>query len=68
MTDPAFSPTERSTIHRLPSRGSYDRKEIYDILDQGILAHVGFIPWSSPWATPGAGTRYCYTARRKAAF
>ena len=41
MTDAAFSPTERSTIRRLPSRGSYDCNEIYDILDQGILAHVG---------------------------
>lgn len=52
MTDQAFSPTERSTIQRLPSRGSYDRKEIYDILDQGILAHVGFTTARGPVVIP----------------
>ncbi len=52
MTDAASAPTERSTIHRLPSRGSYDRQKIYDILDQGILAHVGFTTAHGPVVIP----------------
>lgn len=45
MSTTEFEPTERSTIRRLPGRGSYDKSVIYEVLDQGILAHVG-------WATP----------------
>ncbi len=47
-----FEPTQRSTIHRLPSRGSYDKAKVYEVLDQGILAHVGFVMEDSPVVIP----------------
>jgi nitroimidazol reductase NimA-like FMN-containing flavoprotein (pyridoxamine 5'-phosphate oxidase superfamily) len=52
MSTIKFEPTERSTIHRLPSRGSYDKKEVYEVLDQGILAHVGFTTANGPVVIP----------------
>lgn len=36
-------PTERTTLHRLPKRGSHDLSTIYQILDEAMLCHVGFI-------------------------
>lgn len=47
-----FESTQRSTIHRLPSRGSYDKAKVYEILDQGILAHVGFTTKDGPVVIP----------------
>lgn len=52
MSESEFQPTERSTIHRLPSRGSYDRTKVYEVLDQGILAHVGFSTQNGPVVIP----------------
>ncbi|MGI8654268.1 MAG: pyridoxamine 5'-phosphate oxidase family protein [Pyrinomonadaceae bacterium] len=34
--------TDKTKLHRLPKRGSYDVEIIYGILDEGIIAHVGF--------------------------
>jgi len=34
--------TPRTTLKRLPQRGSYDRKLINQILDEGLICHVGF--------------------------
>ena len=34
--------TDRTTISRHPERGSYDRDAAYAILDEGLVAHVGF--------------------------
>jgi hypothetical protein len=31
-----FAPTERTTLKRLPQRGSYDRELVYKILDEGF--------------------------------
>ena len=33
---------ERTRLHRLPERGSYDLETVHSILDAGFLAHVGF--------------------------
>jgi nitroimidazol reductase NimA-like FMN-containing flavoprotein (pyridoxamine 5'-phosphate oxidase superfamily) len=35
--------TERTTLKRLPKRGSYDRAAMYRILDEALVCHVGFI-------------------------
>ena len=32
-----FEPTERTRLRRLAARGSYDRKTIYRILDEGLV-------------------------------
>jgi len=52
MSESAFVPSERSQVHRLPSRGSYDKPTVFDILDRGILAHVGFTSEHGPVVIP----------------
>ena len=37
----ALSPTERTRIRRLPERAVSHRQDLYDVLDAGLLAHVG---------------------------
>jgi nitroimidazol reductase NimA-like FMN-containing flavoprotein (pyridoxamine 5'-phosphate oxidase superfamily) len=34
--------TDKTKLHRLPKRASYDVETIYEILDEGFVAHVGF--------------------------
>jgi len=38
----SFPLTPRNQVHRLPKRASYDRDQIYGILDQTFLCHAGF--------------------------
>jgi hypothetical protein len=45
-------PTPRTTIHRKPARGSYDRAVIHAILDAGLVAHVGFAVDGQPYVIP----------------
>jgi uncharacterized protein len=44
--------TERTTVHRLPARAAYDRSLIHDILDEGLICHVGFIDDGRPFVIP----------------
>ena len=44
--------TPRSRVRRLPQRGSYDRAVIDQVLDEGIVAHVGFVHEGSPFVIP----------------
>ncbi|HSR45299.1 MAG TPA: pyridoxamine 5'-phosphate oxidase family protein [Acidimicrobiia bacterium] len=37
------APSDRSRIRRLPDRGSYDQETIYEILDEALICHVGFV-------------------------
>jgi nitroimidazol reductase NimA-like FMN-containing flavoprotein (pyridoxamine 5'-phosphate oxidase superfamily) len=47
-----FPKTERTTLKRLPKRGVYDRKLVYEILDEGLICHVGFAVDSRPFVIP----------------
>jgi nitroimidazol reductase NimA-like FMN-containing flavoprotein (pyridoxamine 5'-phosphate oxidase superfamily) len=47
-----FVPTERTTLKRLPKRAEYDRKAVYDILDEGFICHVGFVVDGQPFVIP----------------
>lgn len=47
-----FEPTERTTLKRLPKRGSYERETVYGILDEGFLCHVGFVVEGRPFVIP----------------
>jgi uncharacterized protein len=49
-----FAPTERTTLKRLPQRGSYDREVVYRILDEGFICHVGFAVDGQPFVIPTA--------------
>ncbi len=44
--------TSRTTLKRLPQRGSYDREVIDRILDEGFICHVGFTMEGRPFVIP----------------
>ncbi|MGH9935932.1 MAG: pyridoxamine 5'-phosphate oxidase family protein [Blastocatellia bacterium] len=50
----SFAFTERTTLKRLPDRGSYDRELVYRILDEGFVCHVGFAADGQPFVIPTA--------------
>ena len=53
-----FIPTERTQVHRLPKRGTYDRETVYRILDEGLVCHIGFVAGGKPVVIPtGYGRR-----------
>src|SRR3712207_178822 len=63
-----FSPTERTTLRRLPKRGSFERETVYGILDEGFVCHVGFVADGHPVVIPTAygrvgDTLYLHGAR-----
>jgi nitroimidazol reductase NimA-like FMN-containing flavoprotein (pyridoxamine 5'-phosphate oxidase superfamily) len=39
----AMTPTERTTLRRLPERGRHDRETIDAILDEGLFCHLGLV-------------------------
>lgn len=49
-----LSATQRSQIKRLPKRGQYERQVIYQILDEGLVCHVGFAVDGQPFVIPTA--------------
>jgi len=44
--------TSRTTLKRLPQRGSHDREVINQILDEGFICHVGFVVDGQPFVIP----------------
>ena len=48
----ATNSTERSTVKRLPARGVYDRPVIHQILDAGLVCHLGFVVEGQPFVIP----------------
>jgi uncharacterized protein len=50
MTDTARTP--RSSIHRHPERGRYDRATIDAILDEALICHLGFVSGDHPVVIP----------------
>lgn len=47
-----ISQTPRTTLKRLPKRGSHERKTINSILDEGFICHVGFCVDGQPFVIP----------------
>ena len=47
-----FKKTERTTLKRLPLRGVYDREQVFPILDEGFICHVGFAVENRPFVIP----------------
>jgi nitroimidazol reductase NimA-like FMN-containing flavoprotein (pyridoxamine 5'-phosphate oxidase superfamily) len=45
-------PTPRTRVVREPHRGVYDRQEVYKILDEAFLCHVGFSVDGQPFVIP----------------
>jgi nitroimidazol reductase NimA-like FMN-containing flavoprotein (pyridoxamine 5'-phosphate oxidase superfamily) len=48
----SFAVTDRTRVRRLKDRGCYDRSEVYKILDEGLVCHVGYIEGTSPRVIP----------------
>lgn len=58
MTDKTFPKTENTCLRRLPKRGSYDRATVHAIIDEAMIAHVGFSgPDGQPVVLPTAVAR-----------
>ena len=49
-----LTPTQRTTIKRIPKRGNYERETVYEILDEGLVCHVGFVVDNQPFVIPTA--------------
>jgi nitroimidazol reductase NimA-like FMN-containing flavoprotein (pyridoxamine 5'-phosphate oxidase superfamily) len=47
-----FPETDRTRIKRAPHKGSLDRAEVYDILDEALICQVGFVHDGSPVVVP----------------
>jgi nitroimidazol reductase NimA-like FMN-containing flavoprotein (pyridoxamine 5'-phosphate oxidase superfamily) len=54
---PSFAVTPRSQVHRTPARASYDRAIAYAILDEALVASVGFVQEGQPFVIPMAFAR-----------
>jgi uncharacterized protein len=55
MSEPTagdFTPTPRTTVHRLPKRAAYDREVVEAILDEALVCHVGFVVDGQPFVIP----------------
>ncbi len=46
-----YPPTERTRIKREHGRAHYDRKTVHEILDAGLLCHVGYVIDGQPFVT-----------------
>lgn len=44
--------TGRTTLKRHPERGKFDRDEVYPILDEALICHVGFVIEGQPFVIP----------------
>lgn len=49
---PALSPTSRSTVRRLRERAAVDRTALDDVLDAGLVCHLGLVRDGSPLVLP----------------
>lgn len=47
-----FPQTNRTKLKRLPKRGHFDHKTVYEILDEGFICHIGFVVDGHPVVIP----------------
>jgi nitroimidazol reductase NimA-like FMN-containing flavoprotein (pyridoxamine 5'-phosphate oxidase superfamily) len=47
-----FTVDQRNKVRRLPERGCYEHADIYEVLDEGLLAHVAFVVDQQPFVIP----------------
>jgi nitroimidazol reductase NimA-like FMN-containing flavoprotein (pyridoxamine 5'-phosphate oxidase superfamily) len=50
----SFGPTPRTRVVRHADRAVYDQQQIYSILDEGFICHVGFVADGQPFVIPTA--------------
>ena len=49
--------TSRTKLKRIPKRGNFERKAIYEILDEAFVCHVGFTVDDQPFVIPTSFAR-----------
>ena len=49
---PDFEKTPLNTVRRTAERGEYDRKSVYEIVDDALVCHVGFVVEGQPFVIP----------------
>jgi nitroimidazol reductase NimA-like FMN-containing flavoprotein (pyridoxamine 5'-phosphate oxidase superfamily) len=54
VIDAAYKKTPRTRLKRRHLNGSYDKQVVHDILDSGLVCHVGFVVDGKPIVTPTA--------------
>jgi nitroimidazol reductase NimA-like FMN-containing flavoprotein (pyridoxamine 5'-phosphate oxidase superfamily) len=47
-----YRPTDRTRVTREPERANYERATVYQILDEGLICHVGFMVDNQPFVIP----------------
>jgi len=47
-----FPQTDLNKVKRLPKRGQYDKKTNYEIVDEALICHVGFVLEDQPFVMP----------------
>ena len=52
-----FIITERNRVKRRPDRGRYDKATIYEIIDEAMLCHIGFVQDGQPFVIPALHAR-----------
>jgi uncharacterized protein len=52
-----IAPSERATVRRIPARARYERAVVHAILDEGLVAAVGFVDNGQPFVIPMAYAR-----------
>lgn len=57
-TRATFPVTPETKVHRQPARASYDRALAYSILDEALVASVGFVEGEQPFVIPMAFARW----------
>lgn len=57
MPPSAFPVTSRNRVERAPKRARYEREQVYAILDESSVCHVGFVCAGQPFVIP------CFYAR-----
>lgn len=52
MQPTTLAPTDRTTLRRKADRGDYERDAMHAIIDEALVAHVGFAVDGQPWVIP----------------
>jgi nitroimidazol reductase NimA-like FMN-containing flavoprotein (pyridoxamine 5'-phosphate oxidase superfamily) len=48
----SYPETPRTTLQRMPARGTYDRAVVHAILDEALVCHMGFVQDGVPFVIP----------------
>ena len=49
---PEFQRTNKNRVKRHPERGAYDKRTIFQIIDEALICHVAFVQDGQPFVIP----------------